>query len=203
MGTKTEERGAASVVSGKVMAGRDEFIREITLRICSSLEIKESLHSAFEYLKEQFPLEALVLFIIDERLGAIRRIEHASENIALPPHLIPLPEGMLQKIAARNYSEQFIVDIEKDEILGALAPMAKFEGNTHLIVPLRIRGELIGYLVLHAPGEGRYGEELLELAGCLAEPFAIALANALAHEEVLRYQAVLLDDRRFLNRELH
>ncbi|NVN92399.1 MAG: GAF domain-containing protein, partial [Desulfuromonadales bacterium] len=203
METKTEGRGAASGLSDKGMAGRDEFIREITLRICGSLEIKESLRRAFEYLKEQFPLEALFLFIIDERLGAIRRIEHASENVALPPQLVPLPEGMLQKIAARNFSEPFIVDIEKDEILGALAPAMKIEGNTHLIVPLRIRGELIGGLTLQASGEGRYGEELLELAGCLAEPFAIALANALAHEEVLRYQAILLDDKRFLNRELH
>src|SRR5512141_2079022 len=128
MKTKTEERGTR-VVSDKGMAGRDEFIREITLRICGSLEIKESLRSAFEYLKEQFPLNSLVLVIIDERLGAIRRIEHASENVVLPPQIIPLPEGMPQKIAARNFSEPFIVDIEKDEILGALAPMVKFEGN--------------------------------------------------------------------------
>lgn len=203
MGNNTEDKRTTHVVSSKVMAGRDEFIREITLRICSSLEIKESLLNAFEYMKNQFPLEALVLFIIDERLGAIRRIEHASENVALPPQLIPLPEGMLQKIAARNYSEPFIVDIEKDEILGALAPILKIEGNTHLIVPLRIKGELIGGLTLQASGEGRYGEELLELTGYLAEPFAIALANTLAHEEVLRYQAILLDDKRFLNRELH
>jgi transcriptional regulator with GAF, ATPase, and Fis domain len=203
MGTKTEERGTACEVSDKGKSGRDEFIREVTLRICGSLEIKESLRSAFEYLKEPFYLEALVLFIIDERLGAIRRIEHVSENVDLPPHIIPLPEGMLQKIADRNYSEPFIVDIEKDEILGALAPLLKIEGNTHLIVPLRIKGELIGGLTLQTSGEGRYGEELLELAGCLAEPFAIALANALAHEEVLRYQAILLDDKRFLNWELH
>lgn len=203
MGTKTEGRVTASVVSDKGMAGRDEFIREITLRICSSLEIKESLLSAYEYLKEQFPLEALVLFIIDERLGAIRRIEHASENVALPPQLIPLPEGMLQKIAARNFSEPFIVNTENDEILGVLAPVIKFEGNTHLIVPLHIRGELIGGLTLQASGEERYSEEHLELAGCLAEPFAIALANTLAHEEVLRYQAILVNDKHFLNRELH
>ena len=48
MGTKREEGGTADVASGKVMAGRNEFIREITLRICGSLEIKESLRSAFE-----------------------------------------------------------------------------------------------------------------------------------------------------------
>ena len=50
MGTKTAERGTASVVSDKGKAGRNEFTREITLRICGSLEIKESLCSAFEYL---------------------------------------------------------------------------------------------------------------------------------------------------------
>ena len=120
------------------MDNHDEFIKEITLRICSSLEIKDSLRSAFDYLREQFPLEALVLFIIDERLGAIRRIEHASENVDLPPQFIPLPEGMLRKIAARNFSAPFIVDNEKDEILGALSPVLKIEGNTDLIVPLRI-----------------------------------------------------------------
>jgi transcriptional regulator with GAF, ATPase, and Fis domain len=185
------------------MAGRDEFIREITLRICGSLEIKESLHSAFEYLKEHFPLEALILFVIDERLGAVRRIEHVSENVDLPPQIIPLPDRMLQKIAARNFSAPFVVDAAGDEIFRTLAPLLGLNGNTDLIIPLRIKGELLGGLNLRARGEGRYDEELLELAGCLAEPFAIALANALAHEEVLRYQAILLDDKRFLNRELH
>jgi transcriptional regulator with GAF, ATPase, and Fis domain len=203
MKTKTESKGTVSMVSDEDMTGRDEFIREITLRICGSLEIKESLRSAFEYLKEHFPLNMLTVFIIDERLGAIRHIEHASGNGALPPHLVPLPKGMPEKIAARNFSGPFIVDIEKDEILGVFAPVLKIKGNTHLIVPLRIRGELIGGLTLQTSGEGRYGEEQIELAGCLAEPFAIALANALAHEEVLRYQAILMDDKRFLNRELH
>ena len=62
------------------MLNRDEFLREITLRICSSLEIKETLRNAFEYLREHFPLDSLVLFILDERMGAIRRIAHAFEN---------------------------------------------------------------------------------------------------------------------------
>jgi hydrogenase-4 transcriptional activator len=202
-GTKMEGRGTVSVVNDKGVISRDEFIREITLRICSSLEIKESLRGAFEYLREHFPLEALVLFVIDERLGAIRRIEQASENVALPPQIIPLPEGMAEKIAARNFSAPFIMDAGEDEIFRTFAPLVGLDGNTDLIVPLRIKGTLLGGLNLRARGEGRYSEEFLELAGCLAEPFAIALANTLAHEEVLRYQAILLDDKRFLNRELH
>lgn len=186
------------------MRNADEFLREITLRICSSLEIKESLHSAFEFLREQVPLDVLTLFIIDERLGAVRRIAYAVEYGAVPPdEIIPLPEGMLEKIAARNFSAPFVVDAEKDDIFRTLAPLTKYEGNTDLIVPLRIKGELIGGLTLRARGEGRYSAEQAELLGGIAKPFAIALANALAHEEVLHYQAILLDDKRFLNRELN
>ena len=48
MGTKTARRSTAGVVSDKGMAGRDE----LDLR---SREIKESLRSAFEYLRGMFP----------------------------------------------------------------------------------------------------------------------------------------------------
>lgn len=185
------------------MDNHDEFLREITLRICSSLEIRESLRSAFDYLREHFPIDTLTLFIIDDQLGAVRRIAHAFDDTADPPNeIIPLPEGMAEKIAARNFSEPFVADAG-DEIFRTLAPLTKIEGNTDLIVPLRIKGELLGGLALRSRGEVRYSDEQVKLLGSIAKPFAIALANALAHEEVLRYQSILLDDKRFLNRELH
>ena len=34
------------------MLNRDEILREMTLRICSGLEIKETLRNAFEYLSK-------------------------------------------------------------------------------------------------------------------------------------------------------
>ncbi len=184
------------------MDNNDIFLREITLRSCSSLDIKESLRSAFEYLKGQIALNSLTLFIIDERLGAIRRIAQATgDDGVLPDEIIPLPEGMLEKIIARNFSRPFIVDAE-DEIFRRLAPFTRLEGLSDLIVPLRIKDRLLGGLALRAMGKGCYNDEQAQLLGGIAKPFAIALANALAHEEVLHYQGVLLDDKRFLNREL-
>jgi transcriptional regulator with GAF, ATPase, and Fis domain len=185
------------------MGSHEEFLREITLRICSSLDIKESLRSAFDYLKEHLPVDSLSLFIIDERLGAIRHIAHARENSPpLPDDIVPLPEGMLEKITARNFSAPFVVN-PKDDIFRSLVPLVKLDGVSDLIVPLCIKEMLLGGLVLRARGENRFSEKQAELLGRIGKPFAIALANALAHEEVLRYQAVLLDDKRFLNRELY
>ncbi|MBU5613898.1 sigma 54-interacting transcriptional regulator [Geomonas azotofigens] len=186
------------------MVATDEFIKEITFRICSSLDINDSLRSTFEYMRQHVPLDVLSLLIVDARLGAIRRVGLAVEDGIVPPsEIIPLPEGLLEKIAARNFSAPLIVDAEEDEIFQALTPVMRFEGNTDLIVPLRLNGEFFGVLAFRAGGEGRYSDLQAELLGFIAKPFAIALANALAHAEVLHYQAILLDDKRFLNRELH
>lgn len=185
------------------MHEHDQFIREITLRICSSLEIKESLRSTFEYLRERIPLDVLAIFIIDRRLGAVRHIAHAFENGAVvPDEIIPLPEGMLEAIAAQDFKAPFIVDAG-NEIFSIMGSSAKLAGNTDLIVPLHMLEELLGGLTLRVWGEGRYSQDHVDLVSCLAKPFAIALANALAHEEVLRYQEILLDDKRFLHRELN
>ena len=67
------------------MLSRDEFLREVTLRIFSSLEIKETLRNVFEYLIGHFPLDGLALFILDERMGATRHIAHAFYKGAVPP----------------------------------------------------------------------------------------------------------------------
>ncbi len=40
---------------------RDEFFREVTLRICSSLDIGVAVKRAFDYLREHFPLDEIYL----------------------------------------------------------------------------------------------------------------------------------------------
>ncbi|MBJ6725473.1 sigma 54-interacting transcriptional regulator [Geomesophilobacter sediminis] len=184
---------------------QEEFLKEITFRICSSLQIKEALRSTFDYLRLHFPLDELFLSILDLRLNAVRRIAYVGpDEIAAPDEIVPLPESVLDEINSRDYSAPFIMTAGDDDFLvRTMGPRFKLEGNTDLIVPLVINGEKLGALTLRAWGEGRYTAEQAELLGRVAQPFAIALANALAHEEVLRYRDILLDDNRFLNRELY
>jgi transcriptional regulator with GAF, ATPase, and Fis domain len=57
-------------------------------------------------------------------------------------------------------------------------------------------------LILQANGKKRYDQGHAEFLSAVADPFALALANTLSYQEVLRYRDILLDDNRFLNREL-
>ena len=180
---------------------RDEFFREVTLRICSSLQINTAFARVFEYLREHFPMDYLFLDIPDKSLGAIRHIAFASTGTRVPEEVIPLPEELWQW--QRELRTPFILTAsDQDERIQAFAPYIKLAGCSDLAVPLRIEDELIGFLILRARGESKFTTEHVELISVVAEPFAIALANVLAHEEVVKYRDVLLDDNRFLHREL-
>jgi transcriptional regulator with GAF, ATPase, and Fis domain len=60
----------------------------------------------------------------------------------------------------------------------------------------------LGSLTLTADGKDRYTDEHARLFALLNEPFAIALSNALAYQQVLRLKDMLTDDNRYLNQEL-
>ncbi len=181
---------------------RDEFFREVTLRICSSLDIGVAVKRAFDYLREHFPLDEIYLDIFDIQLGAIRRIAHiANGNGEAAEEIVPLPKQVWEW--GRSLSGPQIMDARN--VSGpakAIAALVKLEGNTDLVLPLRVENELIGMLVLRANGERRYDQGHAEFLSAMADPFALALANALSYREVLRYRDILLDDNRFLKKEL-
>src|SRR5208282_5312386 len=130
-------------------------------------------------------------------------------EIKIPDEIIPLPEKLWALTQAPAPHQEFYKPVIMNssvshEIIRYVATLIKSElkGNSVLVLPLWIGKELIGNLVLRAKGEGRYTQDHLDLIAIVAEPFAIALSNALAHEKLLKYRDVLLDDNRFLNREL-
>lgn len=181
---------------------KDEFFREVTLRVCSSLDIGVAVKRVFGYLREHFPLDEIYLDILDSQLGAIRRIAHfANSEAEVAEEIVPLPKLVWEW--GQSLSGPQIMDARTATgPAKAIGALVKLGGNTDLALPLRVENELIGMLVLRAHGEGRYAQEHAELLSVVAEPFALALANTLSYREVLRYRDNLLDDNRFLNREL-
>jgi len=181
---------------------RDEFFREVTLKICSSLDIEVAVKRAFDYLMDYFPLDEIYLDILDNQLGAILRIVHIAKGDGeAAEEIVPLPKLVWEW--GRSLNGPLIMDARTASgPAKAIAELVKLEGNSDLALPLRVENELIGMLVLRAYGERKYDQGHAELLSAVADPFALALANALSYREVLRYRDILLDDNRFLNREL-
>ncbi|TWJ14187.1 sigma 54-interacting transcriptional regulator [Geobacter argillaceus] len=185
-----------------MIVNRDEFFREVTRRICSSLNLETALRNAFVYLRDFFPMDDIYLDILDQNLGAIRRIAHVvTVEETAHEEIVPVPEGLWEWL--RKKRKPFIVlPSDRKNYIRAIDPMLKFSGNSDLVLPLQIEGEVIGLLVLRARGDGRYSSEHIDLLATVSEPFAIALANALAHQSVVKYRDTLIDDNRYLKKEL-
>ena len=114
---------------------RDEFFREVTLRICSSLDIRVAVKRAFDYLREYFPLNEIYLDIYDSQLGAIRRIVHfAKSDGKAAEEIVPLPKQEWEW--GRSLAGPQIMDTRN--VTGpakALAALVKLEGNSDLALP--------------------------------------------------------------------
>jgi len=72
-----------------------------------------------------------------------------------------------------------------------------------LTMKLVSEGGMMGGLVVLAEQRDAYRDEHASWLSLLAEPFKVAMVNALRHREVLRLKDALTDDNRFLQRELH
>jgi transcriptional regulator with GAF, ATPase, and Fis domain len=185
------------------MIDKNVFFREVTIRICSSLQIKTALNNAFEYLRQHIPIDNLSLSIRDTDLAAIRSIAQVTaEKEEFIDEIIPVPSDLWAKIQLWERRKTTIIYPDEDELVRRLAPFIKLEENSVIHIPLWVEDELLGGLSLRARGVGIYDSSHVELLATAAEPFAIALANALAHEKLLRYRDLLLDDNRFLSKEL-
>jgi len=182
---------------------QDDFFREVTIRICSSLDIKMALRKSFDYLKLCLPLDILSLVIFDPDLSVIRRVAHVTaDNAEIPDEMIIIPGRLWKKVQRLRPKAPTIINADTSEYYRLLAPYIQLEGNSKMSLPLLIEEKLLGSLTLCAFGEGRYDPKHLELISTISAPFAISLANALAYEKLLKYRDRLIDDNFFLNREI-
>nr|WP_320050197.1 sigma 54-interacting transcriptional regulator [uncultured Desulfuromonas sp.] len=178
----------------------EQFFREMTLRVCSSLDIRLALKRTYDYLRQIMPLHSIYLNVHDETLSALRFIAWEPEECKIG-EIIPLPKDAWEW--SRALREPVINDANSDDpMINKMAELTHNEGFTTMPVPLYLEGKRIGGLILRAVGIGAYDHTHIELMKSLTEPFAIALANALAHQELLSYRDQLLDDNRFLQNEL-
>jgi transcriptional regulator with GAF, ATPase, and Fis domain len=188
---------------------RDQFFRDVTLRICSSLDLQTSLQRALPLLAEAFPIDDVFVDVLDYDLGALRRVAHVNARekpgstpvpSSAPAPLIPLPERLWTWV--ENLQGPVLINTLPGEEARRFRKLIQLDRHSDLSLALRVEKRRFGFLVLRAIGEGLFTSQHAQLLASISDPFAIALSNTLAHRELMKLRDDLLDDKRFLNREL-
>ncbi len=184
----------------------NEFFKNLTLRICSSLDLNVAMKRSLDYLRQVFPVEEIMMNIIDDKAGAVRVVSRATYDDSKPSsevlqllaefwdwlkHQAPPKPVIMTEERMRTIPPRFLYMFPH-----------RINPESEMVVPLGIDGVRLGVLVIYAPENITYNPEHLELMASVMEPFAIALSNAITYQRVVVYRDTLIDDKDFLQKEL-
>jgi transcriptional regulator with GAF, ATPase, and Fis domain len=185
----------------------NEFFRQATIRICGSLEIETGLARCFDYLKAFLPIAGMHLILYEQDQGVVRVVASlASEGLQPLKPTISFTEQSKNQLTKRWLSVKEIEVINQPvtdpELRHGYQQIGWSLDVSIIVMRLELEGHRVGVLAVTAQGVNQYTADHAHLLLLLHEPFAIAMANALQHQEVLRLQEMLVEDNRDLRRQL-
>jgi hypothetical protein len=79
------------------MIDENDFFRQVTTRVCGSLDIKTALARAFQYLREFIPLDAMGLHLYEPELDVMRTIARVGASGSFVIDKVTPLRGKLEK----------------------------------------------------------------------------------------------------------
>lgn len=191
----------------------DEFFKEVTLRISSSLDVGEAMQMTFDYLTTFIPLDRIILGYFDDDRSAIYFVADVSAESGITrwnesepfvkldqdssDYMLNVFQNEGRLVEIRNFPEDHP---DEPEILRVA--FKEIEHDSTINILLSIKNEVVGGLFLVARGLNRYTSEHAALMETVKEPIAIAMSNARRYHELLRYQKILAADHRALSQDM-
>jgi formate hydrogenlyase transcriptional activator len=182
----------------------NEFFREVSIRICGSLEIEKALWQCYLYVREVMPLDELIMAVYDPGLGSMKIVAVADPTGGrLTSDDTPLPVPLRRELEeARWHPRVRKVNSLEDPICNHVGRQRGWEESSVLVNRLLIEGNYIGAFVARAAGKERYTDGHQHLWTLVNEPAAVALTNNQRYREVSRLKDLLADDKSYLENEL-
>ncbi len=181
------------------------FFKKATLLICSSLDVEVALWRSFQFIRKFLPADAMYLNIYEPSINGIRYIAKADSNGGHKiEQSLKLPAFLVQAIeSGERLKDYLIINNPHNDPLGQIiSSELKLTDHSFIALRLFIEGHRLGVIDLFAKGYNRFSQEDAKLIAQLREPFAIAMANALKHQELINFKENLVSDNRYLHSEL-
>jgi len=183
----------------------NEFFRQATLRICSSLDIDKALHNFLLYIRLLMPASKVSLTLYEPSSATLRSlavVDHAGNKEFLPPTQMTREAVREIEASAKAGDVRIIEPALHDLVSKILRPYADFSNYSTLVMDLFVEGERLGSFAVLAEGKGIFTQEHVHLISLLREPFSIAMSNVLRYEEVVKLKDIVDAENRELSREL-
>jgi len=185
----------------------NDFFRQATLRISSSLDIKKAMRNCINYLQRYMPISGMYFFIYDPDLNVVHWVASIMPvNMPDPGATFSLPKKYWDELKER-FSQKAQVQIVNDlrdepEFIQEVVTSVFPPDCSLLEMHLKLDGIRIGLFGIFSESRHSYSEIHTHLISLIHEPLAVALSNILQHQEILRLNKILSDDNCYLQREM-
>ncbi len=187
----------------------NEFFRQAALQILSSLDLSKAMGRCFSYLSLVMPVDWMSLHLYQTDLASVRTLVVATkEGSKAVDILTPMPPVAREFVMTLFHTgTKMFLRSNADPLFPLVSDIfgQQFQrkpAKSVILMPLILENQEIGSLAISTEGDTSHTEEHARLVTLLKEPFAIALSNALRHEEVLKLKDRLDDDNRQLQGEV-
>lgn len=189
------------------------FFKEMTKRICGTLDVCQALESCVEYLQNMIPVSSVSVQIYSSNwiykgnkniFFTLESFSKTNRNLYIDsPHLSQTSINGL----TLEWNKPGLVTIFKPPVeVPALAELLRHSdlplSSSVMSLRLRVESKPFAVIVFYTEGINQYTIEHLHLIELLHDPFSIAITNALRHQEVLSLKNMADDDNRYLQNEL-
>ncbi len=181
------------------------FARNITLKICGSLDSEKALWQSLMYLREFMPVVRITLHTFDPASRMAETVAYANPSSSVVLSVKTELSPKASRLMMDNIGIQSVRIVRKtlaDPVLGPIARDLKQSDAEGVIMNLVLDGELLGFLVITAEEGKTIQEEHTRLLALTGEPYAVALANSIRFREVLDLKDRLEDQNRYYQGEL-
>jgi len=134
---------------------KNEFFRQATLRICSSLDIHKALLSFLDYIRPFIPVSRVYISMFDPSTGILSNlanVDHTGNKKTLPP--TPLSRAAIQELESAKKAGDAKISYwnGQSELVKILRPDFDLSNRSVLSMDLVLEGKRLGFLALDAEG---------------------------------------------------
>ncbi|MBW2145143.1 MAG: sigma 54-interacting transcriptional regulator, partial [Deltaproteobacteria bacterium] len=183
-----------------------QFFHQATIRICGSLDIEKALWQLYRYLETLMPMSGMNLHLFESGLSTLRTIAQATrDETGRMDQTVSLSDEIRAELERGWLETEDVMIFNRPELDPFMRAMTRLFGHPErsiMVMRLKIEKNRIGALTLFAEGKDQYNKEHSNLLAMLHDPIAIAMSNAVKHQEVLKFKDMLVDDNLYLHQEL-
>ena len=166
-------------------AERWSVIYQATKDISASLEPEQVFQSIYQAAQQMIPCDTFYISIVDEKDQEVRDVYVMEGDRRYPVERYPINAGLTGYVVTEDKTLHYN-DFNYDQPEIEPIVVAELMTRSIIIVPLRVKGKVIGALSVQSAMPNAYSTADREMLELMASQAAVAIDNARLHAEVNR-----------------